>query len=171
MFDSIDVDFGFSLTGSAAAALPTAAPVVAGQAANAGAGSSGSSGSTGSSGSAGPLAIVDATAETKLWLKVAEAVRVGPSVIFKAKQAVRRLGKSTVAKASGAVLEKFIAEADACWARLQDMSLEHIGAEQCAQFDVTSAQADLRDLHNALQELHKGSQSAVSLRDKEKDKQ
>ena len=46
------------------------------------------------------------------------------------------------------------------------MSLEHSGADQCAQFDLTAVQADLRDFHNVLQELSKGAQSAVALRDR-----
>ena len=164
LFDVLDVDFALAVTGVTSVDLPGAVKQSTQHPASAVKGSS----SSGSSGSGQPLALADASAETKVWLKVSEAARVAPGMIFKAKQAVRRLGKSTVARASGALLEKLIGEAEVSLARLQEMSLEHSGGDMCAQVDLAGVQADLRDFHAVLAELQQGEKSAVALRDKDK---
>ena len=150
MFESLDLDLPLQNTGvtavDVAPELSTAAAAAPRQAA--------------------PLALADATAETKLWLKVNDAVRVGQGVVFKAKLAVRSLGKTSVAKASGVALQALIGQAEAALSRLQDLSLQHSAGELLGQVDTESLHSEVREFHTVLAELHKGEKSALALKDK-----
>ena len=150
LLESLDLDLPLQNTGATcvevAAELGTAAAAAPRQAA--------------------PLALADATAETKLWLKVNEAVRVGQGVVFKAKLAVRSLGKTSVAKASGVALQALIAQAESALARLQELSLQHSAGELVGQVDSDSLQCEVREFHTVLAELVKGEKSALALKDK-----
>jgi hypothetical protein len=113
-----------------------------------------------------PLALQDASAEQNMWLKVNEAMRVGPGVVFKAKLAVRSLGKGSVAAASRQALTAVILQAEELQADLQELSLQNSAGELAAQVDSADVLSRVKQHHGLLTELTKGEKSALLLKDK-----
>ena len=153
---------------SAAAVAPVAsAGSAAGGATAATAGSAGTAGSATNPPTAGAPA--PATPRTpakldKVWGKVNDAVRVGSGIIFKAKLAVRSLGKSRLALASAAPLNQLVSEAEAACARFEQLSMQNSDGTLAAQVDTAALLAEVKAFHTLLQELQKGEKSALVLR-------
>jgi len=147
IFDALDLEFNFEKTGNTAATvlpLTAAAPAAA----------------------PSQLALVDASAEQKLWLKLTEAHRVGTGIAFKAQLAVSGLGKSTVAKASGAALNTLIADVKQNLDKFGHWAMRHSAGETVGLPDAATLTQELKTFHVALAELSKGEKSALALKDK-----
>jgi len=153
---------------SAAAVAPAAsAGSAAGGATAATAGSAGTAGSATNPPTAGAPA--PATPRTpakldKVWGKVNDAVRVGSGIIFKAKLAVRSLGKSRLALATAEPLNQLVSEAQAACARFEQLSMQNSDGTLAAQVDTAALVAEVKAFHALLQELQKGEKSALVFR-------
>jgi hypothetical protein len=147
IFDALDLEFNFEKTGNTAATtLPLAAAAPAAPATQ--------------------LALVDASAEQKLWMKLTEAHKVGTGIAFKAQLAVSGMGKSTVAKASGAALTSLIADVKRTLEKFGDWAMRHSAGETAGLPDAATLTQELKAFHVALAELSTGEKSALALKDK-----
>jgi hypothetical protein len=100
----------------------------------------------------------------KVWAKVNDAVRVGSGIIFKAKLAVRSLGKSRLALAAAEPLNQLVSEAQAACTRFELLSMQNSDGTLAAQVDTAALLAEVKAFHALLQELQKGEKSALVLR-------
>jgi hypothetical protein len=100
----------------------------------------------------------------KVWGKVNDAVRVGSGIIFKAKLAVRSLGKSRLALATAEPLNQLVSEAQAACARFEQLSMQNSDGTLAAQVDTAALVAEVKAFHALLQELQKGEKSALVFR-------
>ena len=87
-------------------------------------------------------------------------------MVFKAKLAVRSLGKGSVAAASRNALTAVIEQAEAMQTDLQEVTLQHSAGELLAQVDPADVLGRVKQYHGLLTELAKGEKSALLLKDK-----